>query len=43
MYLLFLELVEGIAGRTYHINNSLARDSSMNSAKRTSRDINRIN
>lgn len=43
MYLLFLELEEGIAERTYHSNNSLARDSSVNSAKRTSRNINKIN
>ncbi|KAF6119877.1 hypothetical protein HJG60_010260 [Phyllostomus discolor] len=43
MYLLFLELVEGIAERTYRISNSLPRDSSVNSAERTSWSINRIN
>ena len=43
MYLLFLELVEGTAERTYRISNSLPRDSSVNSANRTSWNITRIN
>lgn len=41
--LLFLELIEGSAERIYHPNHSLARDSSMNSAKRTSWNLRRIN
>lgn len=32
--LLFLELMEGSAERICHTNHSLARDSSMNSAKK---------